>query len=161
MPNPVWMWGIVYTAVVLFPLLLLGGGMFYIDLYLNEKTDFIILFIILFPRMPQNIWWKTNQYIIKYVINIPHNFDSAHLLSIRLLPSINRSLWVTIFPQKATTTVCLGFCINPSSMTSGFCSFALAQKPDQPLHLLQPQDSLNFNGSLFVLLYTWRRRVVW
>ena len=30
--------------------------------------------------------------------------------------NINRSMWVAIFPQKATTTVCLGFFINPSSM---------------------------------------------
>ena len=29
---------------------------------------------------------------------------------------LNRSMWVAIFPQKATTTVCLGFFINPSSM---------------------------------------------
>ena len=46
------MCGIVYTAVVLFPLLLLeggGGGMFYVDLYFkfntHTHTDLIILFI--------------------------------------------------------------------------------------------------------------------
>ena len=59
-----------------------------------------------------------NQSIYYIICNIqisPHNFDPARLLSIRLLHSLNRSMWVAIFPQKATTTVCLGFCINPSS----------------------------------------------
>ena len=46
----------------------------------------------------------------------PHNIDPARLLTIRLLHRLNRSMWVAIFPQKATTTVCLGFFINPSSM---------------------------------------------
>ena len=31
---------------------------------------------------------------------------------------LNRSMWVAIFPQKATTTVCLGFSLHPSSMPS-------------------------------------------
>ena len=44
------MCGIVYTAVVLFPLLLLeggGGGMFYVVLYVkfNTHTDLIISFV--------------------------------------------------------------------------------------------------------------------
>ena len=46
----------------------------------------------------------------------PHNFDLACSYKFCLLHSLNRSMWVAIFPQKATTTVCLGFCINPSSM---------------------------------------------
>ena len=29
--------------------------------------------------------------------------------------SAGQSKWAAIFPQKATTTVCIGFCINPSS----------------------------------------------
>ena len=40
----------------------------------------------------------------------PHIFDPDRLLSTRLLQSLRRSMWVAIFPQKATTTVCLGFC---------------------------------------------------
>ena len=28
-----------------------------------------------------------------------------------------QSQWAAIFPQKATTTVCLGFCFHPSSLT--------------------------------------------
>ena len=31
--------------------------------------------------------------------------------------SATQSQWAAIFPQKATTTVCLGFCFHPSSMT--------------------------------------------
>ena len=46
----------------------------------------------------------------------PHNNDPASLLTIGLLHRLNRSMWVAIFPQKATMTVCLGFFINPSSM---------------------------------------------
>ena len=55
------MCGIVYTAVVLFPLLLLeggGGGMFSVDLYfkLNTHTHRFNYFIYkLFARMLQNI----------------------------------------------------------------------------------------------------------
>ena len=30
--------------------------------------------------------------------------------------SATQSRWAAIFPQKATTTVCVGFCINPSTM---------------------------------------------
>ena len=68
--------------------------------------------------MTQNILLKTNRSIIKkYYTNIPpHNFDPARLLTIHLLHSLNRSMWVAIFPQKVTPTVCLGFFINPSSM---------------------------------------------
>ena len=58
------------------------------------------------------------KYIIKYVMY-------KYPLTILTLPAfyqfvcytvLNRSMWVAIFPQKATTTVCLGFFINPSSM---------------------------------------------
>ena len=67
--------------------------------------------------MLQNILWKTMIYYKICNIQIsPHNFDPARLLSICLLRSLKRSMWVAIFPQKARTTVRLGFCINPSSM---------------------------------------------
>ena len=46
----------------------------------------------------------------------PHILDPARLLSTGRLHSLNRSMWVAIFPQKATTTVCLGFSLHPSSL---------------------------------------------
>ena len=104
------MCGIVYTAVVLFPLLLLeggGGGMFYIDLYFkfNTHKDLIILFLIICQNAAKHL--MENQLIYNKICNIqisPHNFDPVRLLSIRLLHSLNRSMWVAIFPQKAMTT---------------------------------------------------------
>ena len=33
-----------------------------------------------------------------------------------LFYGLNTSMWVAIFPQKAATTVCLGFFLYPSSM---------------------------------------------
>ena len=44
----------------------------------------------------------------------PLIFDPARLLSTRLLHNPNRSMWAAIFPQKATTTVCLGFFLSSS-----------------------------------------------
>ena len=46
--------------------------------------------------------------------------DPAHLLTIGLLHRLIRRMWVAIFPQKATTIVCLGFFVNPSSMFKSF-----------------------------------------
>ena len=69
--------------------------------------------------MPQNVWWKTNWFITKYVIY-------KHPPTLLTLPAfyqfvcytdfIYRIMWAAIFPQKATMIVCLGFFINPSSM---------------------------------------------
>ena len=56
------------------------------------------------------IYYKN--FIYKYP---PLNVDPARLVTICLL-HILRSMWVAIFPQKATTTVSLGFFIKPSSM---------------------------------------------
>ena len=75
-----------------------------------------------------------NQLIYNKICNIqtsPHNFDPARLLSIRLLHSLNRSMWVVIFPQKARTTVCLGFYINPSSMSPPLISWTFMFTPVQ------------------------------
>ena len=65
-----------------------------------------------------------NQSIYNKICNIqitPHNIDPARLLTICLLHRLNRSMWMAIFPQKATTTACLGFFINPSSMLQHCC----------------------------------------
>ena len=86
---------------------------------LGLKTDLIMFYFILFARVPQNIDGNYKIYYKKCYIQIsPHNFDPACLLTICLLHSLNRSMWVAIFPQKATTTVCLGFFTNPSSMSN-------------------------------------------
>ena len=49
----------------------------------------------------------------------PHIFDPARLLSTRLLHSLNRSMCTAIYPQKTTTSVCLGFFLHTSSMIVG------------------------------------------
>ena len=50
----------------------------------------------------------------------PPNFDPARLVTITVVCYTDLieacGMWMAIFPQKATTTVCLGFFINPSSM---------------------------------------------
>ena len=91
---------------------------------------------------------------MKYTNTVyPHNFDPARLTSIRLLHSLNRSMLVAIFPQKARTTVCLGFFINPSSMQRriGNC-FTAKTRPatTKTKHEVENDDSaiLHFLGSL-------------
>ena len=42
--------------------------------------------------------------------------------------SATQSQWAAIFPQKATTTVCLAFCINSSSMLGRFGSKKVPHK---------------------------------
>ena len=53
-------------------------------------------------------------------IPLPLNFDPARRVTICLLHRLDKSMWVAIFPQKAATTVFLGFFINPSSMPTEF-----------------------------------------
>ena len=111
-----------------FPFYFCGGGMLYVLICISSlETVLIILFIISFARMTQNIWLKTNHYIIKYVIYCTVQIQILYPPTILTLPalyqfvcytlhSLNRSMLVAIFPQKARTTVCLGFFINLSSM---------------------------------------------
>ena len=61
----------------------------------------------------QSIYSILKNVIYKYP---PHIFYPARLLSTCLLHSLNSSMWAAIFPQKAATTVCLGFSLDPSSM---------------------------------------------
>ena len=71
----------------------------------------------------------------------PLIFDPARLLSTRLLHNPNRSMWAAIFPQKATTTVCLGFCINPSSMVHG-------------IHIQwEGMDTMSFGGLALLIVF--------
>ena len=83
--------------------------MFYVDLYFkfntHTHTDLIILFINYLLECCKTFDGKPSIYYKICNIQIsPHNFDPALLLSIRLLHCLNRSMWVAIFPQKATTT---------------------------------------------------------
>ena len=85
------------TAVVLFPLFLLGGGgLFCVDLYLKFKDRFN-KFIYCFICKNATKHLMENQSIYYKICNVQiscHNFDPVRLLSIRLLRSLDRSLWV-------------------------------------------------------------------
>ena len=89
--------GIVYNSCCTFLFIFVGGGgMFCVDLYFKFKDRFN-KFIYCFICKNATKHLMENQSIYYKICNVQiscHNFDPVRLLSIRLLRSLDRSLWV-------------------------------------------------------------------
>ena len=95
--------------------------------------------------------WATTERV--QIDDITALLIKIHITVLLARPAFINS-WAAIFPQKATTTVCLGFCFHPSSMTRTVYITTVCTCTQCTVSWVRRRGENNYiDLSLFVLLY--------